>query len=48
MGGLLTGSGPSSKDEAKTPAGASQMSPAILHLYVAEHTSGLLGLTPVG
>jgi len=44
----LTGRGPSSKELAKTPVGASQMSAGFLHLYEAEQTSGPLGLTPGG
>ena len=40
----LTAVGPSSKADAKVPFGESQMSPGILHWYVAEQTWGLLGL----
>jgi hypothetical protein len=43
-----TGRGPSSKEDARTPSGASQKSPGILHRYVAEHICGLVGLTPSG
>lgn len=44
----LTGEGPSSNEDAKTPSGESQMSPGILHLAVAEQTEELSGSKPCG
>jgi hypothetical protein len=42
----LTASGPSSKLSARVPFGLSHTSPSILHWYVEEQISGLLGLAP--
>jgi hypothetical protein len=42
----LTASGPSSKLRARVPFGLSHTSPSILHWYVEEQISGLLGSAP--